>query len=228
MTCMRRFSSIPIVLLTACSLNAMAQNSSDDKVIWGIKGAVDINVPGKWHVNDVSQKMFRHGLGGTLGAVCNIYLGHDFYLEPGVSIFYDTYSYSDFIVITDRIEGNIDFDARIHKIGIRVPVVVGYTFDVLEMFNLNLFTGPELSYAFSGGIDDKYKNLISAEDLSLFEPFGDFGLHRRVDCAWKIGMGIPTEYATITIEGVIGMTDIYKGDWSMKENRVTIGLTHYF
>ena len=222
---MKRIFHIIFVLLALWQPYVNAQDFNDSRVMWGIRGAVDINLPSKWHAKDVSYDMFKQGLGGNLGAVCNIYLAHDFYLEPGLSVFYDTYSYDEFVVEADA---SINFNSRIHKLGFRLPIVMGYAFDVLDIFSMNVYTGPELSYVFSGGLDDKYKGVLSDEDYQTFQPFGKYGLHRRVDCAWKIGIGIPTEYATINIEAALGLTDICKGDISFTENRLAIGLTHYF
>ena len=67
----------------------------DTRPMWGIKATFDFNIPGNWHNDGSSIKMFDHGYGATLGAVCNIYLGHGFYFEPGLSFFYDSYAYND-------------------------------------------------------------------------------------------------------------------------------------
>ena len=222
---MKRLFSIIFVLLTLCSPSVNAQDFNDSRVIWGIKGALDINFPSKWHINDVSMDMYKHGLGGNLGAVCNIYLANNFYLEPALSVYYDTYSYDEFVIGESA---SMNFDSRIHKLGFRLPIVAGYAFDFLELFDMNVYTGPEFSYSFSGGLDDKYKGMLPDEDFQTFLPFGKYGLHRRFDCAWKIGIGFPTEYVTINIDAALGLTDMSKGDISFTENRLTIGLTHYF
>lgn len=222
---MKHLFSLVFVLFTLVSPYANAQNINDSRVIWGVKGALDINFPSKSHIKDVSFDMYKHGLGGNLGAVCNIYLARDFYLEPGLSIFYDTYSYDQFVIGESP---SINFDSRIHKLGLRLPIMIGYAFDVFEIFSMNVYTGPEVSYAFSGWLDDKYKGVLSDEDYQSFQPFGKYGTHRRIDCAWKIGLGFPTEYVTINIDAALGLTDVSKGEISFNENRLTIGLTHYF
>ena len=224
---MRR-SFIFLALITAfISFNAFAQETEDSKTMWGIKAAFDINIPGKWHGGGESVDMYRHGFGAMVGGVCNIDLGHDFYLEPGASLFYDTYSYKEIWI------GEINFrksiDPTVYSIGMRVPVVAGYTFDITDRYMMSVCTGPEVGYVFKGGIRGKYIDPDNNEDLGeILNPYAKHGMHRRFDCAWKIGLAFPTEYVTLTIDAAIGITDICKNDVSMRENRVSIGLAHYF
>lgn len=224
---MRRFILLFAFMVTLSQVNAIAQETDDTKPMWGIKAAFDINIPGKWHIDGGSVDMFRHGFGGTVGGVCNIYLGHDFYLEPGVSFFYDTYSYGD-ITLLESDYSRFTIRPTIYKMGLRVPVVAGYTFDITDRFMMSVYTGPEVSYVLKGGVRGEYKNSNEEDLLESFNPYGEHGMHRKLDCAWKIGLAFPTDYVTLTIDAAIGITDICKNDISMRENRVSIGLAHYF
>ena len=221
---MRRFFIFMVLMAAFCQINVLAQDADDTKPMWGIKAAFDINIPGKWHFDGGSVDMLRHVFGGTVGGVCNIYLGHDFYLEPGVSLFYDTYSYKDIYI--DAHSNSID--PTIYKIGLRIPVVAGYTFEFTDKFDMSVYTGPELSYVFKGGIRGTYINSDNEDIGETLNPYGKHGMHRRFDCAWKIGLAFPTEYVTLNIDAAIGITDICKNDISMRENRFSIGLAHYF
>lgn len=224
---MRRFFLFFILMVTLSQIKAIAQKTDDTKPMWGIKAAFDINIPGKWHANGESVGVFEHGFGGMVGGVCNIYLGHDFYLEPGLSFFYDTYSWGD-ITIQEADYSMITIRPTIYKMGIRVPVVAGYTFDITDRFMMSVYTGPEVSYVLKGGMRGKHMNSNNEDLLESFNPYGEHGMHRKLDCAWKIGLAFPTEYVTLNIDAAIGITDIYKNDISMRENRVSIGLAHYF
>ena len=224
---MRRFFLFFVFMLTLSQVNAIAQDTGDTKPIWGIKAAFDINIPGKWHANGGSVKMYEHGFGGTVGALCNIYLVHDFYLEPGVSFFYDTYSCGD-ITLVGSDYSRFTIHPTIYKMGLRVPVVAGYTFDITDRFMMSVYTGPEMSYVIKGGIRGEYKNPDEKDLVESFNPYGKYGLHRKLDCAWKIGLAFPTDYVTLTVDAAIGITDICKNDISMRENRFSIGLAHYF
>ena len=224
---MRRFFLFFVLMVTLNRVNALGQQTDDTKPMWGVKAAFDINLPGKWHSGGGSVDMFQHGFGGTIGGVCNIYLGHDFYLEPGVSFFYDTYSYGD-ITLVGPDYSSFTIHPTIYKTGIRVPVVAGYTFDITDRFMMSVYTGPEVSYVFRGGLRGKCVDSNNEDLGDFYDPYANHGLHRKFDCAWKIGFAFPTDYVTLNIDAAIGITDIYKNDISMRENRVSIGLAHYF
>ncbi len=165
--------------------------------------------------------MYRPGYGFTVGGVCNIDLGGNVYLEPGVSLFYEDYSYKD-LIITDNSGDAVETDPGLYKLGVRVPVVVGSVFGINERVGLCIFTGPVLSYAFAGKIDIDSK-ADGLDDLDLFRG------QRRFDCGWKIGAGCPIDNFMVSVEAEFGITDLLKAKgMSFRENRVSLGLTYYF
>ena len=220
---MRRFFLFLVVIVTLSQVNVNAQETGDTKPMWGIKAAFDVNFPGKWHAGESKIDVYRHGFGGAVGAVYNIYVGHNFYVEPGLSLFYDTYSYDDFYI--DQVKS---IDPTVYMLGLRVPVVAGYSFGITDRFDMSVYTGPEVSYVLKGGIRGKYLDSNNEDIGEALNPYAKHGMHRRFDCAWKIGLAFPTEYVTLNIDVAIGITDICKNDISMRENRVSIGLAHYF
>lgn len=218
---MKRFLLATALLAAVCSIQAQAQEEVNTAPIFGIKVQADCNLPGKWHYDSGSVKMYRHGWGASVGGVCNIYLGRGFYLEPGVSLYFDKYSYYN-LLATDDSGQIVQTDPSLHKFGIRIPVVVGYNIPVSQRFNLCVFTGPELNYAFAGDID---LNDMDKEGM----PNSPFDYQRRVDCAWQIGIGVPARNFLFSITGSIGMTDLVKSEGvSFRENRLSVGLTYYF
>ena len=201
---------------------AQENPTSDTRPIFGAKVGFDINIPGKWHNRDGSIDMYRHGCGVTIGGVCNIYLGKSFFLEPGISLYYDQYSYKDFAIPSES-ELVENADPKVNKYGIRLPVVVGYAFAVSDQFSFSVFTGPEFNYAFAG----KYSLPHKFSHLDF--PTDPFVSDRRFDCTWKIGLTVPLSYFHIGIDTSIGITDLLKNpDISFRENRVTVSLTYYF
>lgn len=188
---------------------------------FGVKAGFDVNFPTDWHNPSGSIKMFKKGYGFNIGGVYNAWLGKGFYLEPGVSLFYDSYSYDD--LFSDAGNGIADQDPSLYKVGIRIPVVAGYEIGISENFSMNVFTGPELNYSFAG----KYR-------FHNREAWGDiednlFNTQRRIDCAWKVGVGFPFNNFMLSVEGEFGLTDLLKNpDISFRENRLTIGATYYF
>lgn len=209
-------------LISILGMTASAQQEENTRPMWGVKAAFDINIPGKWHGDAGSIEMYRMGYGGTIGAVYNIYLGRNFYLEPGISLFYDTYSYKDLYMSAENTEIK---DPGIYKAGIRIPIVAGYEFSIANRLDMIVFTGPELNYAFTGDVKIKDNSLIDGTELAMF---GKDGYQRRIDCAWKIGAGFPLDMWTVSVEASIGMTDLMKTEVSFRENRVSVGVTRYF
>ncbi len=218
---MKRHLIIALLVSLVGVFSAKAQTEdTDTKPMFGIKAAFDINIPGNWNVSDGSVKMFRQGKGFTLGGVYNIYLGKGFYVEPGLSYFYDSYSYYE-MKITDSAGNVVSEDPSLYKTGLRLPVVAGYSFGLTDNYSMSVFTGPEFSWAIDGKIRVKHKGEFPDK---LFD-----GAQRRVDCAWKIGLGIPYNGFFISMDAAIGLTDLMKNpDLSFRENRVAVALTYYF
>ena len=165
--------------------------------------------------------MYNPGAGFTIGGISNIYLGKNFYFEPGVSFFYSQYR-CDYSIGTDLV--NMIKNPKIYKLGIEVPLVFGYTIDFSKKFSMDIFTGPQLRYALGGEMVIK--------DQEIKEDFGDtvdlWEIQRRFDCSWKIGIGFPMNQFTLSLEADLGITNLLKHEISFRENRVGLGLAYYF
>lgn len=210
-----------ITALVLCCFCPRAAAQNDNDVIWGLKAAVDIELPGKWHGKNISVPMYSAGSGFQIGGVSNIYLGRGFYFEPGLSLFYTQYCYKDLVIMGAESEP-VGKDPKLYKWGVELPLVFGYTFDFTERFSLNVYTGPQLRYAFAGKIVTKG----IPDELT-----GDFDLwagQRRFDCSWKIGVGFPINNINFAIEADLGVTDLHKGQVSFREHRLGAALTYYF
>lgn len=216
------------LLICICSMLAVLTSKAqiielgESNPMWGVRAAFDVNLPGKVHSHVIDDRMFRNGTGGTLGAVCNIFLGHKFYLEPAVSLFYDTYSYKGLTIMGNNYE---ESDPSVYKFGLRIPVVVGYSIDISDRLSIAPFTGPEMSYAFTGKIKVHDKDRLDLDDNSLF---GKFGNQRRFECGWKIGVAFFSGMWSFNIDGTIGMTNLMTNDKTFRESRGSVSLTRYF
>lgn len=210
---------IIVVVLFCINFNAIANDN--DKVLWGLKATVDAELPGKWHGNHHSIKMYNNGIGFSIGGVSNIYLGKNFYFEPGVSFFYSQYSY-------DLIIGNVDGldikDPQLYKLGIELPLIFGYTIYFSDKFAMNVFTGPQFRYALGGKVVINDNRL--QEELKPI--IGLWETQRRFDCSWRIGVGFPINHLTVSLEADLGISDLLKEDMSFRENRLGLGLTYFF
>lgn len=217
----RLFFLFAFLAVVSCPRLA-AQDTDDTAPMWGVRAAFDVNLPGDWHVNGSNVKMYKHGYGGTVGAVCNLYLGKGFYLEPGVSLFYDSYSYDNLIIGADSDGNGIATDPSLYKFGFRVPVVAGYSFDIGRAA-MSVYTGPEVSVALAGKVrvDTFDKDDF---DLDLFGPNGQ----NRFALSWKVGIGVPLDSWFVSLDASLGVTDVYRSDVSFREHRVSVGLTKYF
>lgn len=198
---------------------------SSKTVVWGIKGNLSAEIPSKWRKSGESEKRFNSGFGASIGGLMNVYLGKNFYFEPELSLFYEGYSYDNIKQVAPN-SPSINAGPKIYKLGVRVPIVFGYFINISEKWGLNVFTGPELSYAFYG--DAKSENEEVRNDKDLMSVFSGAYAQRRFDAAWKIGIGFPVDHFLISLESDIGITDMLKNSWTMRENRLGLGISYYF
>lgn len=91
-----------IICIVLCCFHLNIKASENNKVLWGLKATVDVEIPGKWRSENSSVTMYKPGAGFTIGGVSNIYLGKNFYFEPGVSFFYSQYR-CDYSIGTDLV-----------------------------------------------------------------------------------------------------------------------------
>ena len=201
--------------------NPKVTAQSTNNILWGIKATVDAELPSKWRGNNVSVKMYNPGAGFTIGGVSNIYIGKNFYFEPGISFFYSQYKY-DLIIGLETL--NDYKDPKLYKLGFEVPLIFGYSIDFSDKFAMDVFTGPQLRYALGGEVVIKNKEIkeFTGDSLDLWK------VQRRFDCSWKIGLGFPMNQFTLSLEADFGITNLLKNDLNFRENRLGLGLTYYF
>lgn len=212
-----------LVALLVSALFSYAQGS------WGVRAAFDINIPSNVGGipdipgvdNKVLKEMYRQGYGGTIGVVYDHWLSNSIFLQPGLSLFYDTYSYKNLIIGEDSKQ---EKDPSLYKLGIRVPIVIGYSYNLVDVLPMRVYTGPEFNYAFAGDIRFENRDLVG-DDWHLF---GKNGEQRRFDIAWKLGLAAELDIATVAVEAAIGVTDLFPGSFSLRDNRVSISVTRFF
>lgn len=226
---MNRKFQLLITGLIICGVNFIASASDSNKVCWGIKVTGDAEFPSKWHGQYNSVKMFHNGSGFTIGGVSNIYIGKNFYFEPGVSFFYSNYKY-DLVVAYLTSE-----NPKLTKYGLEVPTVFGYKIDFSDRIGLRIFTGPQIRYAFGGKIGIKDSQFEDSQSIEETKNLLLWDTNRRFDCSWKVGVGLPIDRFMISVEADFGLTNLYKtstlmgsSKWRYRENRVGAGLTYYF
>lgn len=214
----------------------------------GVRAGLDISSP--------TPDVFKNGAGFHVGAVYNVKVVKNFYIEPGAMLYYDTWSLNDkrFQAELAGERRDIGLNSSFRNFGVRIPLMLGYHFDFTPGINVAVFTGPELSI----GMRSRYhydatvsgvQGLDVSGAISCYSP-GDNktgneavdnllnqvqNLFHRVDCAWKLGVGVNYSNFHVSVGGAIGMTNVYKHsnasaftDDAFRMNRMTVTLGYNF
>lgn len=218
--------SLAIAALAGVSV-ATAQNSvvnnPDNKAYFGIRVGGEVTCPGKISAENVGISAFKNGGGVEFGGIYNVPVVANFYIEPGLKFYYNTYSLKDDFI--DALQDDIIFNSlSLKKFGIRIPVMGGYHFDFTDDIKVSIFTGPELEIGFSA------KEYIKGHNIEMSESvYGEDGGMKRVDLLWGIGAGITYQHFYFGVKGGLGMLNMLDdSDVKFHENRVTFSLGYNF
>lgn len=199
---------------------------SDNRAYFGVRLSLEAPIPGDWSANKISMKLFKTGVGFDAGAVYNIPLWKNLYFEPGLSLYYNAMGFDSPEYIPGVSNSNID--ASVRRFGFRVPFSFGYRFD-LEPCSLYAFTGPEFEVGLVGRTHASAT--VSGQKESESEScYGDNGFLKRVDLAWKFGVGVSVNKCYLGLSGNLGMLNmISNGNGvSMHENLFQLTLGYNF
>lgn len=222
------------VLLTAAATTANAQDIFDSPDLnhpyFGVRLSYELSVPTdiNYKTTDfgsVNVNGFDAGSGFNLGAVYNIPVWRNLYVEPGVTLYYNTLKINKDYLGT-IVEGNYDFtSASVRQWGLRIPILVGYHFDFIPDLRLSFFTGPELDL----GIKSRLHLGVDRFDASA-STYGDDGEFNRCDIKWRIGVGATfKDHYYAAISGAPGLCDLAKGSAAkMRKNLFDITLGYNF
>lgn len=218
---------LSVILFSGLSSKAQTDTevTKEPTVIWGIKANLSAELPSKWRVNGNSIKMFNSGFGASIGGLANIYLGHNFYFEPELALFYEGYSYDVVLAVAPN-SPSVNVGPNVYKMGLRLPLVAGYFINITDTWGLDVYTGPQLNYAFYG--KTKSSGVESSELEDLGHLFSGQYAQRRFDLGWKIGVGFPVERFLVSLEADLGITNLMRQTWTMRENRLSLGVSYYF
>lgn len=198
-------------------------NNPANKAYFGVRVGGEAICPGKITHENVGVSAYKNGGGVEFGAIYNIPVVANFYVEPGLKLYYNTYSMKKDIL--DDMADNVGVDSfSIRKFGMRVPVMLGYHFDFTEDINVSVFTGPELEVGLSGKAHVKAFGENGSESI-----YGDEGEYNRFDLVWGVGAGITYSHYYFGVSGGIGMLNMYNTSAvKFHENRVTFTLGYNF
>lgn len=222
---MKRKHLILLISVILSSLTFLCHGA--DNVKWGAKLSVEGVFPTRLKSGENSFKLFHNGIGFSIGAVSDISLGSDLFVEPGLSFFYTKYKY-DLTIMDDSF--NQEVDPPLTKMGLQLPVMIGYQAHFTDRVGIRLYLGPQIRYAFAGKVGIKDPELRKEnESLLLWDS------NRRFELSWKAGIGVPIDNFMISVEADFGLTNITKTTtitgntpWRMRENRVGGAITYFF
>lgn len=223
---MKRIIFLLIMVCSILSVNAQASGGDvlpSDRNHCTVTVGYDASIPGKWKMANGSFSMFKPGSGVNVGADYFMLIGHNFFFEPGVRFFFDSYRYDTIIVEWgSSTESSRTVEPPVRKIGLRVPLTAGYKFDVFKRGSLFLSTGPEPIIGFSARtkVDE---DLAEAFDEDMYK-----SLMRRFDVAWDIRAAVMIDRFRVDVTGSFGLLDVIKTDVKMHEYRVSVGLGYVF
>lgn len=185
--------------------------------------AYDASIPGNWKLANGSFKMFKPGSGISVGADYMLLFGKNFFFEPGARFYINNYTYNN-ITIGDGTpeEPSKMYDPPVRKIGFRIPLTVGYKFDIFKKGSLLLSTGPEPIIGLSA------RTKVDEDQTEIFEEDMYKGLMRRFDIAWDIRAAVIINRFRVDLTGAFGLLDLIKTDAKMHEYRISIGLGYIF
>ncbi len=163
--------------------------------------------------------------GFSIGGIYNIPIVANFYFEPGLSLFYDTfgtmYFQSEDImaapsagaiadVTTEPEEPEEVFykiDGSMRNLGFRVPLKFGYHFDFAEDLKVHVFTGPQLNLSLlaryhQGAYITPSGHRVASHSESIFGTGG----FKHLDLQWNFGVGVQYDDYYVSVEGALGIT----------------------
>lgn len=182
---------------------------------------LEVTLPGKMQIEGEKYSYFEVGGGAHLGCLFNFHIAPHIYITPGISIFTNTYQMKENLI--NEIDELMDY-AMYYKSGMRIPLYVGYRWDITDDKGFSLFTGPEFQYVFSG------KESVRVEDVKITTSlYGNDGEFRRCSESWIIGGKFDIKHITLSASYGFGMINLIKlKNTSFYENRVNIEVGYRF
>lgn len=186
----------------------------------GFRVSYDYTNPGSVKMPNTDDiKSFSSGSGVAVGFVYRVPLILGLYVEPGISLYYDTFKDEMGFITTG--DGFDTQKLTVKTFGMRVPIVAGYRFGLGPIAGLSIFTGPQFGYGFYGKYDlpDRYDNGDYDDNY-----YGDNGM-RRFNVDWRLGAQVDLFKKLIVGIGYdFGLNDLKKDKPSFKVSRMTVSV----
>lgn len=213
-------------MIASASAQDRVFNNPDNKGYFGIRVAGEVTCPGDLTFGGFGIDAYKNGGGIEFGAIYNAPIVANFYVEPGLKLYYNTYSGNMDLFVDSEYDDDELFDSMsVRKLGMRIPVMAGYHFDFTDNVKVSVFTGPELEVGFSA------KEHIKSGSYSFSESiYGEEGGLNRVDLSWGFGAGVTLKKLYIGVSGTVGMLNMLSDGEGVKfhENRASLTLGYNF
>ncbi len=198
---------------------SLAVDNPENHAYLGVRAAVDISSAAN------GGAYYSNKAGFSVGGVYNLPILANFYFEPGLSLFYDTFgtmrfqseeivpATNDGILMpapTEPVEPEEVFykvDGSMRNLGFRVPLKFGYHFDFAENLKVHVFTGPQVNLSLVARYHQGAYITPSGHRVASFSEsiFGTGGF-KHIDFQWNFGVGLQYGSYYVAIEGSLGIT----------------------
>ncbi len=223
-------TTLVVGAVLSCAAEGVTSDNSNRRAYFGVRLSGDLVCPGpltaKIDGHNYGEKMFKNGGGFEIGGIYNIPVMKHLYIEPGLKFFYNSVSFTDEYLREMENETHTNLNSMsVRKLGIRIPVMIGYRFTFTDDLNLQIFTGPELEVGFSSKTHIKGGNFDISESN-----YGDEDGFKRTNFTWAFGAGLNIKQFYVAISGNAGWVNLLKDadGLSYHESRAAITLGYNF
>lgn len=146
------FGLIGTSVTPALASNPIVDNP-DNRSYFSVRTAMDLTIPGDFKYSGITKdfpvSILTSAPGISLGAFYNAPIVANFYVEPGLELYYNTTGIDINALGEGEVSSKLINHKSTRKFGMRVPVTLGYHFDFIRNGSVSLFVGPVLDVAFS-------------------------------------------------------------------------------
>lgn len=210
-----------LAAMTASGQTSYMFDNPENTTYFGVRAGLDISSAANgdgWYSNQP---------GFNVGAIYHIPLLANFYFEPGLSLFYNTFGtnrtelYTSDVPWIDSTTGQpavdengdiiyrqypYQIDGSMRNLGFRVPLIFGFHFDFAEDVKASVYTGPQFNASLMARYHQNAVRVPGEEQPEFgFSIFGTKGF-KHFDMQWNIGVGLTYQHYYIGLHGSLGMT----------------------
>lgn len=180
---------LTIVLAPTVKAQDYIFDNPDNNSYWGVRLGFDI-----MSLQSPSDIYGNRG-GIELGVIYNKPLWKNLFVEPGISLFYNSANING---LPDYV-GVYIAEGTINNWGFRIPVNFGYHFDVTDAIQIVPFTGPQFDINFSNGTSYNFDAVLSGALAPKLH-------YNAIDMGWNFGVGVKVSRYYVGISGTVGIS----------------------